>query len=84
MSCPHGVWHEDDCEHCTKENELHNRIADRERAYELLSKENAKLRSLIELIFASTLPYNDGEPTFSDKVTDAWAELSPSTTEEGK
>lgn len=36
-----------------------------------------KLRALVELIFASTLPYNDGEPTFSDKVTDMWRELTP-------
>lgn len=36
-----------------------------------------KLRTLVKLIFASTLPYNDGEPTFSDKVTDLLAELMP-------
>ncbi len=46
-------------------------------AYEMLLKENAKLRDLIELIFASTCPYNDGEATFIDKVTDAWKELAP-------
>lgn len=42
---------------------------------EALELENGKLRALIELIFASTLPYNDGEATFSDKVTDIWAKL---------
>ena len=39
--------------------------------------ENCKLRALIELMFASTLPYNDGQPTFSDTVTDMWKELAP-------
>ena len=39
--------------------------------------ENAKLRSLLELLFSSTHPYNDGEPTFSDAVTDLWKELTP-------
>lgn len=33
------------------------------------------LRELLDLIFASTMPYNDGAPTFSDKVTDMWKEL---------
>lgn len=43
-----------------------------------LEREVAQLRALIELIFASTLPYNDGEPTFTDNVTDMWKELTPS------
>jgi len=45
---------------------------------EQLEREVAQLRALIELIFASTLPYNDGEPTFTDNVTDMWKELTPS------
>jgi hypothetical protein len=44
---------------------------------ETLEKENAKLRALVELIFSSTLPYNDGEPTFSDAVTDMWKDMAP-------
>jgi hypothetical protein len=58
MSCPHGVWHEEDCPLCCKDNEI------------------SELRSLIEMIFASTLPYNDGAPTFRDEVTDAWKRLT--------
>jgi hypothetical protein len=38
-------------------------------------QEATDLRALMALIFASTLPYNDGEPTFSNAVTDKWAEL---------
>ncbi|MBK8467629.1 MAG: hypothetical protein IPL32_17585 [Chloracidobacterium sp.] len=47
-----------------------------------LEKENAKLRTLIELIFSSTLPYNGEEATFSDAVTDMWKELKELTEEE--
>lgn len=50
---------------------------------EVLEIENAKLRELIELIFASTLPYNDGEATFSDKITTKGAELNPGGHEAG-
>ena len=62
-------------------NELEQRAALRKLAddaaeeIEGLELENGKLRELIKLIFASTLPYNDGEATFSDKVTDMWAKL---------
>jgi len=44
---------------------------------ERVRAENSKLRSLIELIFSSTHPYNGDENTFTDKVTDAWKELTP-------
>lgn len=54
-----------------------------DRAYELLFKEHGKMRALVELIFASTLPYNNGEPTFSDKVTDMWRELTPNVLAQG-
>jgi hypothetical protein len=42
-----------------------------------LGTEVKALRALVELIFASTLPYNDGDPTFIDAVTDMWKELTP-------
>ncbi len=48
------------------------------RAYELLFKENGKLRELVRLIFESTVPYNDkGECIFTDSVIDLWKELTP-------
>ena len=54
---------------------IHALADDAAEEIEALELENGKLRELIKLIFASTLPYNDGEATFSDKVTDMWAKL---------
>lgn len=48
---------------------------------EQLEREVAQLRALIELIFESTHPYNDGGSTFIDEVTDMWKELTPSSAE---
>ena len=49
-----------------------------EKSYSLLFKENENLRRLVQLIFESTIPYNDaGECVFSDKVTDMWCKLCP-------
>jgi hypothetical protein len=42
MSCPHGVWHEEDCEICVEQNKLHAQIAklseDLEAAVNLLRR----------------------------------------------
>jgi hypothetical protein len=46
MSCPHGVWHAEDCEQCSE-------IADHERAYALLFAENARLRAEVERLTAA-------------------------------
>lgn len=40
-----------------------------------LEADNAALRSLIDLMFESTLPYNDDKCTFSDAVISKWKEL---------
>lgn len=58
--------------------QLEQELSGSNEAYALLFKENGKLRSLVELIFASTQPYKaDGEPTLSDEVIKTWNELSP-------
>ena len=48
------------------------KLAEYRTAREAAEARAARLYSLIELIFASTLPYNDGECTFTEKVTDEW------------
>jgi hypothetical protein len=40
--------------------------------------ENSELRALIDLIFESTLPYNEGNNTFNDAVVAKWVELGAS------
>lgn len=65
MSCPHGN-HPDGCERCAE-------IADHERAYELLFKENAKLRAEVERVAAQAAPT---EPkTFTDEELRAEVKL---------
>jgi hypothetical protein len=40
VSCPHGIWHAEDCDDCKRDDKL----AECECAYESLFKENAELR----------------------------------------
>jgi hypothetical protein len=41
MSCPHGVWHAEDCDDCKKDDEL----ADCKSSYASLFKANSELRA---------------------------------------
>lgn len=52
-------------------------LADANASYASQLKEIHELRNLIRLIFESTPPYNDGQATFSDKVTDEFNRLFP-------
>lgn len=71
MSCPHGIWHEDDCEFCAKENILYDKIY-------ILQEEITELRKLIHLIFESTPVYDEkGIPLFTERVVTIWNKLSP-------
>lgn len=68
MSCPHGN-HEQECDLCDALDAVWDKVVASDKA-------NAKLCALVELIFASTPPYIDGEPTISQKAVDMWAEIS--------
>lgn len=57
---------------------LRQELKDTLPAYASQLKEITELKNLIRIIFASTLPYNDGEPAFSDEVVKEWKRLAPS------
>lgn len=94
MSCKHGNWK--DCELCQAEEDSFNNGLEsgREEAKEeienwkegcaLLLNENAGLKSLLDRISETTVPYNlNGESIFCDSVTELWNDVYPSAISKG-
>jgi multidrug resistance efflux pump len=51
MSCPHGVWHDKDCELCTLDNERFewkDRAEKAEAEIKQLKAENVRLQALLD------------------------------------